>query len=159
MATATAKRTPIQQRLYDEGLADATAGRPATPPGTGAVLDKAYTDGYGSVTPPASSKKGPTAPKPSGTAGTPTRARRHAPPRGRARARRTPVSYRRASRALTAPVNNQLASGMTTIGLMIALAVLFNLLRNAQAVGGVITAVGKAVDWLDSPRSITYRPN
>ena len=39
---------------------------------------------------------------------------------------------------------------------MVALAVLYNALNNADAAAGVISGLARVVQWLDSPRSIPY---
>ncbi len=139
------------------GEEDARAGRPPEP---GFGMDEAaYLAGYESARPKRStssnrsgssgSSKRSTSSKPSGSSKRSTSSARRRG--GRARSR--------AARQIARPIEGQLVSGMTALGAMFALAVLYNALANAQAAAGVIDAAARAVRWLDSPRSIPYGGN
>ena len=155
-----------------QGEADARAGRPADPPFGDDTTEAAYQAGYDTAlaekaqrdeprarrtttaSPRSSSPRLPAKPTAGPRTAKPTRPAPRPRP-GPAR-RRKSRARTKATRAITAPVADQVASGMTAVGAMVALAVLYNALANADAAAGVISGLARVVQWLDSPRSIPY---
>ena len=150
-------RTAIEQRLYEEGKADAEAGRPPTPPGGGANLVTAYEEGHAAGTP--TPRTPPASDRPSRSSSS-TRSK---PPRPPANKTRRPARSRsRARRALTGPIARpamrQTTSALGALGAALLVAVAYNALANADAVGGFLGGIAKALQWLDDPtKSIPYR--
>jgi hypothetical protein len=128
----------------ETGAADAKAGRPAEVP-FGMDPD-AYAAGYDTAkaertkSPGTKSKAATSANKATGTNRRPA-ARRRA---------------RTAARRTMAPIERQAMNGATAIGTALALAVLYNVLANADAAAGVIAGAARVVKWLDSPTAIPY---
>lgn len=151
---ATTTRTAAQQQIFDAGVADALAGRPATPP-EGEKLAKAYTDGFESVPRP-EPKKAP-AKKAPATKKAPAKKA----PAKKAPARRAPAAVRRpatkAARQIYRPVESQVVSGMALIASAALVAFLYNLIRNAETTATAIDKLVAAVRWLDSTDPIPYR--
>jgi hypothetical protein len=144
-------RTAIQQTIYDQGADDARAGRPSTPPD--GPLARHYEAGYASVpskAPTASSKKKPAKKAPAKkkpAARKPARRRRPGPVR----------VVDKAARQVAAPIESNFVSGLAVFGTAVAIAFLFNLLRNAGTTATVLDRLVDAVKWLDSPTPIPYR--
>ena len=154
---STTTRTPLEERLYTEGAADAAAGADPTPPTMGGKAETAYLAGYSSATKKPAPKKTPAKKAPAKKKPAPkktSRARsssttRRATPGGRA--------ARTAASRVTRPAERQLANGLTVLATAVAIAVGLNLLRNATYASSALTGLSKIVDWLDSPRPIPYR--
>lgn len=152
------KRTPLEQRMFDEGKADGAAGRPSTPPQAGGALERAYAQGYtaGSESRPAPAKK---------TGATKKAGTKKAPAKKTSSSRRSSTGSRaatRARKATTAPVGRivarQTTSALGALGLAMAIALLYNFLTNAEKVEGFLGGIARAVQWLDDPTtSIPYR--
>lgn len=145
------------------GEEDARAGRPPEP-GFGMDED-AYMVGYESVRTSrtrSTSSKSSTGSKRS-TRSKSSRSSTSSKPSGskRSTSKRRPASRARskAARQISRPIEGQFVTGMTALGGMFALAVLYNALANADAAAGVINAAARAVRWLDSTRSIPYGGN
>lgn len=156
-------RTPIQQNLFDEGVADATGGRPSSPPEQ-PDLARHYLAGYNSVTPedktpakkaPATKKaptrKAPAAKKPAAK----KPAAKKAPAKKRS-GRARPVA--RARRQIMAPIQTEFVSGIKVLAYMAGLAFGYNLMVNAKTTATAIDKLTGAVGWLDSTRPIPYKP-
>ena len=142
--------TPAEQAMHDQGVADATAGRKATPPTMGGKIADAYNAGYTSVAPAA--KPSPKKSSGAGNGSRSTTARKGS--RSNAGARRT---YRRAARQIRVPVGNRINGLLPAVGATVALALLYNALTHAQAASGFIGTVGKGLAWLEDPtKSIPY---
>lgn len=147
-------RNAIEQRLYDEGAADARAGRPATPPAGGAKLADAYQDGYASIPAPAATTQAKTQAK---TPKAKAPAARRAPAKRPRRNTRTPRPIRKAGRAFVAPIESNVVSGLTLLATAAGIAFLYNLLVHAETTATVIDRLVQAVKWLDSTSPIPYR--
>ena len=155
-------RTPIQQRLFDQGAEDARARRRATPPD--GPLAEHYTAGYDSITPDPAPPPAKAAPRRSTGRRPATKrpSRRRAPARRSNRRRSSSMparSMRSAARAVKAPIESQLVSGMTVIATAVALAALYNALTHATTAGRAISGIARSVAWLDSPRPLPYGPH
>jgi hypothetical protein len=143
-------RTAIQQTMFDQGADDARSGRAPTPPD--GALGKDYTAGYDSVpakpaTTSSTKKKKPAARK--------TASKK---PARRKPARRRPARLvDKAARQVAAPIESNVVSGLAVLGTAVAIAFLFNLLRNAGTTATVLDRLVDAVKWLDSPTPIPYR--
>lgn len=71
--------------------------------------------------------------------------------------RRPPASVRTASRQLAAPVRAQTVSAVRSLGLVLSVVVLYQVLRHAAAVEGALGGASRALEWLSAPdRSIPY---
>ena len=138
----------------ETGAADAKAGRPAEVP-FGMDPD-AYAAGYDTAKAertrsapgtksPGTKSKAATSKKTPANKSTGTNRRPAARRRARTAARRT-----------MAPIERQAMNGATAIGTALALAVLYNVLANADAAAGVIAGAARVVKWLDSPTAIPY---
>lgn len=132
----------------ETGAADAKAGRPAEVP-FGMDPD-AYAAGYDTAKAertksPGTKSKAATSKKTPANKATGTNRRPAARRRARTAARRT-----------MAPIERQAMNGATAIGTALALAVLYNVLANADAAAGVIAGAARVVKWLDSPTAIPY---
>lgn len=149
-------RTPVQQRMYEEGRADARAGRPSAAGELQGELQKAYSEGYASVT-PASSSSSPS----SSSRRTSSSSKRTSSSSSRRTSsrRRAPRPVRNAGRQLVRPVETQVTSWLVLAGMAAGVAFLYNLLRNAETVGSIIDKAASAVRWLDTPSPIPYKHN
>lgn len=173
---AAKARDSEHQAAAELGRRHAAAGRDRTPP-FDAELGPAYEGGYDEGSRRRSTRdtsrsaggrngahgargaKGSAGAKGAAGAKSGTGAKR-SPSRTSRRVARRPGTraYRRAARQISRPASDQLANGMYVIGLTIAVALLFNAIENAAAVGRVIGAAGGAVTWLSDPtRSIPYK--
>lgn len=83
-----------------------------------------------------------------------------APPKAPARRRRRTTPVGKARRQLVTQTERRITSGAYLIGLGLMVALSYNLIENAAAVGKVIGWAGDAVLWVSDPtRSIPYRKN
>ena len=140
-------RTPIQQQMYDDGVADATAGRPPQPP-DGDGLSKPYLEGYRSAGPADDADAKPARPaktaKPAKTSSKTSR--------------RARTAGRRTARQASAPIRATGRRAIGVVGLMVGLAFLYNALQHPQQFGGFLGGAAKALAWLDDPtKSIPYK--
>lgn len=163
-------RAQKEADAYDQGYNDATAGRPSVPPGTQYLVlpyDSGYEDGTNDLAAGTAKTSTGSGGKSGGKGGKKAAAKKATSSR-RPGGKRSSSSGRRrrsgptrgAARKLAAPARRQVTSGMYVIGLALGVAVLFNLLENAQAVGKGLGWLANAVDWISDPSaSIPYRTN
>lgn len=161
-------RDAKRNAAYEQGRSDALAGKPSTPPGVQYQVlpyDAGYEDGTTERAAGGTTTKA--GKKPAGKGGKKAAAKKATSSR-RPGGKRSSSSGRRrrsgptrgAARKLAAPARRQVTSGMYVIGLALGVAVLFNLLENAQAVGKGLGWLANAVDWISDPSaSIPYRTN
>lgn len=86
--------------------------------------------------------------------------RRPSSKRGSSRRRRPGArSARAAGQQLAAPVRAQVTSGLKTVGLMLAIVALYNVLTSPgpQALSGVFGAVSRGLGWLSSATPVPKR--